>query len=259
MNGIKRIEEHFQKGKSLVGYLTVGDGGVQSSLVAARALIEGGITMLELGVPFSDPIADGPVITRAASRALTAGTTLQDVLWLATEIRKQSDIPLILFSYLNPILAVSKTTFFENARMAGIDGLLLVDCPLEEASYFQKQCLAHQIAPIYVITPSTSIARMQHIEQYGKGFLYYACRKGTTGVQAQLPLTFAEDIKRIKASVHLPVVAGFGIATAKDVQIVLDCADGAVMGSLFVKALEDGMQPAELIALVKSINPKEKT
>ena len=116
MNGIKRIQQHFTDHQAFIAYLTAGDGGIQRTLDASLALIDGGVNMLEIGVPFSDPIADGPVIQRAASRALANGTTLQDVLWLAEQIRKQSDIPLILFSYLNPILAALDGAFFQEAK-----------------------------------------------------------------------------------------------------------------------------------------------
>ena len=134
MNGIERIEASFVRNKAFVAYLTAGDGGIKRTLDAALALIEGGVNLLEIGVPFSDPIADGPVIQRAAQRALESGTTLRDVLWLTEQIRKQSDIPLVLFSYLNPVLSAFNTSFFHDAKQVGIDGVLIVDCPIEESS-----------------------------------------------------------------------------------------------------------------------------
>src|SRR5579862_9102394 len=146
---ITRIQDLFSKQKACIAYLTAGDGGIEKTLRAAIALIDGGVNMLEIGVPFSDPIADGPVIQRAAKRALAAKTTLQDILQLTKEIRKKSDIPLILFSYLNPIFSVFNTPFFQEAAAAGIDGALLVDCPLEESHVFQQKCLDNHIAPIY--------------------------------------------------------------------------------------------------------------
>ncbi len=255
MNGIQRIKNSFQKSKLFIGYLTAGDGGIQRTLEASLALINGGVNMLEIGVPFSDPIADGPVIQRAAARALGSGTSLEDVLWLARRIREKSDIPLILFSYLNPILAVMNTSFFKEAGLAGIDGALLVDCPLEESETFRDQCLAENIAPIFIVSPSTSISRMKKSDHSGKGFLYYACQKGTTGMRANLPNDFAEQIKLIKSTVHLPVVTGFGISQRDTAKQVLKYADGVVVGSLFVKALEDGATPTELTQLALSINP----
>lgn len=255
MNGIKRIQQSFTHHQSFIAYLTAGDGGIQRTLDASLALIAGGVNMLEIGVPFSDPIADGPVIQRAASRALAKGTTLQDVLWLAVQIRKHSAIPLILFSYLNPLLAALDGSFFQEAKEAGIDGALIVDCPIEESAVFHQTCLAQQMAPIYVITPSTPPARIQRIDQYGEGFLYYACRKGTTGMQSTLPSDFSEKMQHIKSLTHLPVVTGFGISTAEAATSVLQYADGVVVGSLFVKAMDDGASPHDLEMIARRINP----
>ena len=255
MNGVQRIQASFAKNQAFVGYLTAGDGGIQRTLAAARALIDGGINLLEIGVPFSDPIADGPVIQRASARALSAGTTLKNILWLAAEIRKISAIPLILFSYLNPILSVSRTEFFCDAASAGIDGVLLVDCPIEESADFHQQCLAHYLAPIYVVAPSTPLPRICQIDQHGQGFLYYACRKGTTGMRSGLPDDFAEKMRSIKARTRLPVVSGFGISEAEAAKKVLEYADGVVVGSLFVKALEDKISMDQLTTLAQSVNP----
>ena len=132
---------------------------------------------------------------------------------------------------------------------------MIVDCPIEESVHFHEKCLAHHIAPIYVIAPSTTSARISAINQYGKGFFYYACRKGTTGIRADLPDDFTEKIQLIKSSVTLPVITGFGISTRETAKKVLQQADGVVIGSLFVKALEEGMGPAELKNLAMSINP----
>lgn len=251
---LPRITQLFNHHKAYIGYLTAGDGGIKNTLQAALALIAGGVNMLEIGVPFSDPIADGPIIQRAATRSLHAGTTLKDILWLVQEIRQQSDIPLILFSYLNPILSRIKTDFLKNAKLAGIDGLLLVDCPIEESTLIQDACQANDIAPIYVVTPATSLIRLEKIAHAAKGFLYYACRKGTTGVKTDLPEDFAEKIQFIKSIVSLPVVVGFGISNQTQVTTVLNYADGVVVGSLFVQALEEG-KLSTLTTLAQSLKP----
>lgn len=254
----ERIQHIFTHGKAFVGYLTVGDGGVEKTLAAARALIAGGVNILELGMPFSDPIADGPVIQRAAMRALASHTTLNDVLWVAQEIRQTSDIPLILFTYFNPVLSVLNTSFFNEAKQAGINGILVVDCPVEEMGSFHQRCLQEELAPIYVITPSTPLQRMRKIDRFGRGFLYYACRKGTTGLRNDLPDDFAEKMQLIKSTVHLPVVVGFGISGREMAEKVLQYADGVVVGSLFVKTLEEGVAPAELTSLARTIYPGEE-
>ena len=249
--------------KAYIGYLTAGDGGIKKTLSACLALIKGGITLLEIGVPFSDPIADGPVIQRACDRAILAGTTFQDIFWLCKQLRLVSDIPLILFSYLNPILSAinnintQKKPFFEHAAQAGIQGLLILDCPLEtpQSLLLYKSCLKYNIAPIYIITPYTSLLRLKKINQTGKGFLYYACRKGTTGERTNLPLDYAQKLNHIKAYTNLPIVSGFGISTQKQTQEALLEADGVVIGSLFVKALENNISMRELTLLVRSINP----
>lgn len=255
MSKQSRIEALFSHEKAFIGYLTAGDGGIQHTFQAAMALIEGGVNMLEIGIPFSDPIADGPVIQRAAARALAAGTTLQEVLWLIKEIRQHSEIPLFLFSYLNPILSGLKVGFLAEAKNAGIDGLLLVDCPLEESESVRAVCVEHDIALIYVITPSTSLTRVEKIDQQGQGFLYYACRTGTTGMRHSLPDDFQQKMESIKSVVHLPVVVGFGISNHEMTRCVLAHADGVVVGSLFVKALEDGADLNSLAALAQGLSP----
>lgn len=248
-----RIQQLFANEKAKIAYLTVGDQGMKQTLTAAFALIKGGVNMLELGIPFSDPIADGPVIERAAQRSLALGTHLEDVLWLIAAIRKESDIPLILFSYLNPILAAKEAAFLKSAKQAGIDGLLLVDCPLEESQVIRDDCVANQIDLIYVISSSTSMTRIRKINNAAQGFLYYACRRGITGIKNTLPLDFQQKIQLIKSLVNLPVVVGFGISNKEMAKQVLLQADGVVIGSLFVKMLEDGAKPADLMASARDI------
>jgi tryptophan synthase alpha chain len=248
------IQTTFQRGKVFIAYLTAGDGGIQHTLRAAQSLIAAGVDMLEIGVPFSDPIADGPVIQRAAARALRAGTTLDDILWLTREIRRISQIPLILFSYLNPILAGMQQHFLKQASVAGINGLLLVDCPLEESTPFRNACEANDLAYIQVITPATDNDRLSRIIAAGSGFLYYACRKGTTGIRAGLPADFTQRMAEMRNMLHLPVVVGFGVGDRETVATVLQHADGVVVGSRFVKALEEGMAPEQLGEFVKEIN-----
>jgi tryptophan synthase alpha chain len=252
---LSRIQQLFTNKKAFIAYLTAGDGGIQRTLDAAMALIEGGVNMLEIGVPFSDPIADGPIIQRASARAIAAGTTLEDILWLSQQIRKQSNIPIILFSYLNPILSALPFNFFMQAKNAGIDGLLLVDCPLEESPLILKECRQNKMALIYVVTPSTPLDRVIKINQYAQGFLYYACRKGTTGMRYALPNDFPQKIASIKSLTPLPVVVGFGIANQEMADCVLNHADGVVVGSFFVKALEDGIHPSTLSVLARDIHP----
>ncbi len=248
-----RIKNLFAASKAFIGYLTVGDGGLQRSLAVAHALIAGGVNMLELGVPFSDPIADGPVIQRAAQRALTHHTTLHDVLNLAADIRQEFSGPIILFSYFNPLLRLNPSLWLSQAKACGIDGVLVVDLPYEEAHEFYCQCLEHDLLPISVITPATEGRRLQNILQQAQGFLYYACRTGTTGIKTALPDDFYQKMLAIKTQTSLPVVAGFGIANSQDAKKVLQHADGFVVGSLFMQALESGVNFSTLTQLARSL------
>lgn len=256
---MNRIQHVFKKGPAFVGYLTAGDGGIQRTFDAAMALIAGGVNILEIGVPFSDPIADGPVIQRAATRALENNITLDDILSLIQKLREHTDIPLILFSYLNPIIKAVQKDFFAKAKQAGLDGILLVDCPYEEAKEIHQQCILNHLSPIYVITPTTSMERLKHIDKHGSGFLYYACRKGTTGIRDAMPEDMADKLREIKSHVHYPVVVGFGISNKEMAADVLRHADGFVVGSLFVKALEDGMSLSELTVMAKNLLPENIT
>ncbi len=248
------IENLFKTQKAYVGYLTVGDGGVESSFNVAKALISGGVNILELGMPFSDPVADGPVIQRAATRALQAHITLADVLQLAKRLRAEfPSIPLILFSYFNPLLVTDPRRWLPEAKAAGIDGILVVDLPFEEGGEFYDLCAEYDLAPISIITPATSVTRLQMIAQKARGFLYYACRKGTTGIQAELPDDFIAKMTVIKQYSPLPVVAGFGISNAATVKTVLQYADGFVVGSLFVQAVEEQKSTQEITQLARSL------
>ncbi len=252
MKKVDRIQNCFANGKAFVGYLTAGDGGVERTLTAALALIQGGVNLLEIGLPFSDPIADGPVIQQASARALANGACFEHIRWLVKEIRKNSQIPLILFSYLNPLLPELKNNAFADLD---VDGILVVDCPLEESHRFYPSCLEKGIAPIYIISPTTPLERIQQINKLAKGFLYYACRKGTTGMQTELPQQLAEKLKWIKSLVHLPVVVGFGVSNQNDAASILNYADGVVVGSLFVNAVAQGKTALELRTLAEKINP----
>jgi len=243
-----RIQTLFKEQKVFAGYLTVGDG---DSVSTAKALLKGGVNLLELGVPFSDPIADGPIIQRAAQRALAKHTTLWDVLAVAKQLRAEFTVPLILFGYYNPFLHAQPSAWLPQAKAAGIDGILVVDLPYEEGHTFYQQCLANHIAPISIITPATDETRLKKITRHAKGFLYYASHKGTTGVRNGLPEGFAEKIAAIKKITHLPILAGFGVATAKDAKEILQHADGFVVGSFFIKALEEEASFDQLTQLAK--------
>jgi tryptophan synthase alpha chain len=243
---LNRIQQAF-KNRARIAYITAGDGGIEKTYAAANALIAGGVNVLEIGIPFSDPIADGPVIAKAASRALMQGVTIHDIVHLCLRLRQEHpNVVIILFSYYNPILQFLKNDFFAQAKSAGVDGILVVDCPLEEAGPFDKACKQAELCPIYIIAPNTSAERIRQISQSAQGFLYYACRSGTTGIKHALPPDFAEQISRIRSNSHLPIAVGFGIADPQTVQAIYTVADGAVIGSYFVDAIHQGISAQDL-------------
>lgn len=269
-----RIDKLFLSQKAFVGYLTVGDGGLEKTYESAKALIAGGVNLLELGVPFSDPIADGKVIQRASSRALHAETTLLDVLSVAKQLRQETDIPIILFTYFNPLfqyfnrltaipteIARGGVTVVPQAEYdftliyeSGIDGILVIDLPVEESMIYRKHCLLANLAPIYVITKASSDERIRTISSKGKGFLYYACRLGTTGIKEDIPSDLYLQMQRIKKLTHLPIVVGFGISTPRQSAKISKVADGFVVGSFFVDAISKGISSLDLMQLARKLN-----
>jgi tryptophan synthase alpha chain len=240
------IRDTFKKKPVFIGYLTAGDGGVSHSIACAKALIAGGVDILEIGVPFSDPIADGPVIQRAMQRALQQDTTLDRVLEVVRALKTTTSTPIVLFSYFNPLLAAQKKQFLEKAADAGVDAMLIVDLPLEEAEHYYSEMKSLGILPVHVITPATPPHRIQQLDACNETFLYYACRKGTTGMRDQLPDDLVARLKHSKRLVKAPIAVGFGIADKLSAQRASAAADGFVVGSFFVKAIEAGATPAEL-------------
>ncbi len=254
---MNRIEKTFQQGKVFAAYLTAGDGTLNQQLEQIHALIAGGVNLLEIGIPFSDPIADGVVIQRAMQRSLAKNTTVFDALTLIKTLRIQTQIPIILFTYYNPILALSEQHILAQAQQAGVDGILIIDLPFFEAHDHLQTCAQLNLDPIMVIAPNTLPARLPEIIQHARGFLYYACRAGTTGVRQQLPNGVDEKLKQIKQVTDLPVIVGFGIASRAASRAAVAHAQGFVVGSYFIQAIENGASPEQLTALARQINPCE--
>ena len=243
-------------GKSaFVGYITSGDGGINYCIEAALALEEGGVDILELGMPFSDPIADGPVIQAASRRALQSGATLDTPLRIAEGIRRRSKMPLIFFSYFNPIMQGGKG-FLTKLRESGFDAVLLVDLPLEEALEYHQAVNEADLGNILIAAPSTPMERIREIAEKSQGFIYYACQKGTTGVRKNLPQDLGGKIQSIKSCTQTPVVAGFGISSRDTAEEALKYADGFVVGSAFVSAIAKGARPKQLQTIAQQIDPR---
>ena len=256
---MNRIDNTFRKTKPFIGYLTGGDGGLDYSVACALALIKGGVDILEIGFPFSDPVADGHVIQKAHERALAGKTTSADILEIARRIRQTSDIPLVLFSYYNPILQKGPR-YLHQVKSAGFDAVLTVDLPVpinpEESDPFFTALTEAELCPILLATPSTDQKRLLQISKSAKGFLYYVSQKGTTGMRTKLADDFSARMALIRKYFQIPVVAGFGIADRQSAAAALEYADGFVVGSAFVKKIEEKVSPEALAKFAQSIDPR---
>jgi tryptophan synthase alpha chain len=234
------VFEHLRRdGRAgLVAYLAAGDPTPARTASLVAALERGGADIIELGVPFSDPIADGPVIQRAADRALKAGTTLARVLEIASEIRQRSEIPLVLFTYLNPVLRYGFEKLAADAAAAGIDGCLMTDLSVEEADQYVSVMRAEGLDTVFLAAPTSSERRLQLVAQYSTGFVYLVSRTGVTGEQTSVSSSVAPLVKSLRAITDLPMAVGFGVSSAAQVREICACADAAVVGSAFVRIIE---------------------
>jgi tryptophan synthase alpha chain len=229
----------FKKRPGLVAYITCGDPDLDTSREVALAAIHAGADIVELGVPFSDPVADGPVIQRASERALKHGTSLGQVLTLAAEIREHSQSTgLIVFSYLNPILRMGMEKFCKVARAAGVDGALVTDLPVEEAGEYLRAMRKYDLAPVFLAAPTSPDERLRLIAEASKGFVYAVSRTGVTGARQQLAADARKLVKRLRRVTNLPVALGFGISTAEQFAEVGEFADAVVVGSAIVETIE---------------------
>jgi tryptophan synthase alpha chain len=229
----------FNHKPGLVVYLTAGDPSLDATRAIALAAIDAGADVIELGVPFSDPLADGPIIQRASERALAHGTRLKDVLALAHEIRAARPASgLVIFSYLNPILRYGLAKFADDAKAAGVDGVLATDMIVEEATEYLKELDRVGLAPIFLAAPTSPDARLEAIATHSKGFVYAISRTGITGTQAAVANDAAALVERVRRWTPLPVAVGFGISNAEHVAQVAEFADAAVIGSAIVELIE---------------------
>ena len=228
----------FETRPTLVAYLTCGDPDLDTTFDIALAAIEAGAGIIELGVPFSDPVADGPVIQRASERALRQGTTLEKVMKLAGDIRRRSQAGLIIFSYLNPIWQKGVKRFCDLAEDAGVDGALVTDLPIEEAGEYLREMRMRHLASVFLAAPTSTDQRLRSITRASTGFVYAVSRTGVTGAQQQLPEDARKLVARIRRFTKLPVAVGFGISTPEQFKAVGEFASGAVVGSAIVQLIE---------------------
>jgi tryptophan synthase alpha chain len=229
----------FHKKPALIVYVTCGDPNLPATRDIVLAAIEAGADVIELGVPFSDPVADGPVIQRASERALKHGTSLGQVLTLAAEVRQHAQSTgLIIFSYLNPILRMGMEKFCLVARAAGVDGVLVTDLPVEEAGDYLRAMKTHDLAPVFLAAPTSPDDRLKRIADASRGFVYAVSRTGVTGARQQLAADAQKLVRRLRRVTKLPIAVGFGISNAEQFAEVGKFADAVVVGSAIVATVE---------------------
>jgi tryptophan synthase alpha chain len=238
---------------ALVAYITAGDPTPARTPALVAALERGGADLIELGVPFSDPIADGPVIQRGSDRALNAGTTVPKVLEIARQIRAKSEIPLLLFTYLNPVMRYGLEKLAGDAKAAGIDGCLLTDVSVEEAESYVAVMRNAGLDTVFLAAPTSTEARLKLVAKYSTGFVYLVSRTGVTGERQALSDALQPLIQRMRGATSLPLAAGFGISTPDQAAAVAKMADGVVVGSAIVRLIEQNASEAELEAYARSL------
>lgn len=238
---------------ALIAYITAGDPSPAATPEIVAALERGGADLIELGVPFSDPIADGPVIQRASDRALKAGTKLATVLDIAAQIRKQSEIPLLLFTYLNPVLRYGLEPLARAAVTSGIDGCLLTDLSVEEAEPYIQVMRKAGLDTVFLAAPTSSQRRLELVAKYSTGFVYLVARTGVTGERTTISDSAAPLVTAMRSVTKLPLAVGFGISTAEHVRAIGSIANGVVVGSAFERVIEENASSPQLPAKVEAL------
>ena len=272
-NHTNKIKSCFEKtnNNAFIAYITAGDDSIQYTVESALALLESNIDLLELGLPFTDPIADGPIIQEAHYRALNNNFKTDDFLICLEKIRKYNKKPIILMGYANPIMQIINNKKLENFKNSGLDGLLTVDMvPLfnNKNNIYHQSCDKSKISPIYIITPNTQDSRLEIILDQAQstdnpGFIYYAIRSGVTGFKNnknnknnKIPDHIIKHIKYIKNKTKLPIAAGFGIKDKTMAQQILNSADGFISGSYFVQAIKNKVSPETLQKMAQELDPR---
>lgn len=242
-----------EKRPALITYITAGDPSPARTPALVAALERGGADLIELGVPFSDPIADGPVIQRGSERALKAGTRVATVLEIASEIRKRSEIPLVLFTYMNPLLRYGLERLAHDAVACGIDGCLLTDLSVEEAEPYTAAMRRAGLDTVFLAAPTSSERRLRLVAQYSSGFVYLVSRTGVTGERAALSASVTPLVQAMRQVTTLPLAVGFGISTADQVRAVGEMADGVAVGSAIVRTVEQYAASPELESRLEAL------
>jgi tryptophan synthase alpha chain len=257
-----RIAQTFAKARSenracFVAYLCAGDPDFETSVQACRALVDNGVDVLELGVPFSDPLADGLTNQLAAQRALESGMTAARVFELVRRVREFSQVPVVFYTYYNLVFANGVDAYVKAAKDAGVDGMLTLDLPPEEAGEVARACAKHGVQTVFIVAPTTPDARLPKIAAHTTGFIYYVSREGVTGVRDQVATNIPDAVKRIRSATKQPVVVGFGISKREHVAEIGAHADGVVVGSALVNCIRDNLQRKDQIAVALSAKCRE--
>ena len=261
---MSRIEKRLVSlngNKALVAFYTAGDPDLSASKDIFEVIEKNGADIIEIGVPFSDPLADGPTIQASSHRSLQKGTTLKKIIQLVADIRKTSELPIILMTSFNPVFVYGKKEFVADAVKAGVDGMIIPDLPPEEAEEFLG--IAEGLDMVFLLAPTSTPARIQQVGKVSKGFIYYISLTGTTGTKEALSAGLKKKVNEIKKSVSLPVLVGFGVSGPEQAKQAAEASDGVIIGSAIVKLIAEHRDPAErdrkladfLESIQKAINP----
>jgi len=261
---VSRIEKRLVSlngNKALVAFYTAGDPDLSASKDIFAVIEKNGADIIEIGVPFSDPLADGPIIQASSHRSLQKGTTLKKIIQLVADIRKTSELPIILMTSFNPVFVYGKKEFVADAVKAGVDGMIIPDLPPEEAEEFLG--IAEGLDLVFLLAPTSTPDRIQQVGKVSKGFIYYISLTGTTGTKEALSAGLKNKVNEIKKSVSLPVLVGFGVSGPEQAKQAAEASDGVIIGSAIVKLIAEHSDPAErdlklaefLASIKKAINP----
>jgi tryptophan synthase alpha chain len=250
----------FHKKPGLVAYVTSGDPDVDTTIAIILAAVEAGADVIELGVPFSDPVADGPVIQAASERALLGHTTVKDVLAVAREVRRHTDAGLIVFSYMNPLLRYGLEKFCADASAAGVDGVLVTDLPVEEAGPYLAATAKHDLDPVFLVAPTSPDARLKMIAEKSRGFIYAVSRTGVTGTRQEVAGDARDLVTRLRKFTKLPIAVGFGVSNAEQFAEVGRFADAVVVGSAIMQrvASNPGNEAEAVKAFIQGLTKATK-
>ena len=254
MSAISGVFERCQSEKraAFIPFLTAGDPDLSKTADLMQAMVAGGADIIELGVPFSDPIADGPTIQKATTRALAAGTTMSGILRLVARHRDRLGVPIVLFTYFNPIHARGVDTFAEQAAASGVDGVLCVDMPPDEGGEYISEMRRQSLDTIFLLAPTSDKERVNKVVHQSTGFVYYVSRTGVTGAKQELPKELLKETKKLRRRVGKPLAVGFGISTPEQVASVASVADGVVVGSALVNLIGEHGDSKDLPRLLEA-------